>query len=293
MAYYGWYSGDELYHYGIPGQKWGQRRFQNPDGSLTAEGRQRYGRIAERHYRAGRALSNYAKKHSGTRLGSAAAKAAKRQVQIGNSYRNSKSQNSRDKKLQTALKVGAGVTAAALAGYGAYRLAKSDTRAGQKIRNTAINARFLAKEAGASARGLARNASEIAVLVAGLHLVLVVLVSKVDTLLKNLEQAQEVLPLTLHVLAKESMLKHVVLQQKPVFVAAHLLLMLKDSLGTLVKLLVAGLHLVLVVLVSKVDTLLKNLEQAQEVLPLMRVEILVTRQIASHLKLVIWQLALR
>ena len=162
MAYYGWYSGDELYHYGIPGQKWGQRRFQNPDGSLTAEGRQRYGRIAERHYRAGRALSNYAKKHSGTRLGSAAAKAAKRQVQIGNSYRNSKSQNSRDKKLQTALKVGAGVTAAALAGYGAYRLAKSDTRAGQKIRNTAINARFLAKEAGASARGLARNASEIA-----------------------------------------------------------------------------------------------------------------------------------
>lgn len=32
-----------LTHSGIKGQKWGQRRFQNPDGSLTAEGRARYG----------------------------------------------------------------------------------------------------------------------------------------------------------------------------------------------------------------------------------------------------------
>lgn len=34
---------DELYHHGIKGQKWGVRRFQNPDGTLTAEGRKRYG----------------------------------------------------------------------------------------------------------------------------------------------------------------------------------------------------------------------------------------------------------
>ena len=32
----------ELYHHGIKGQKWGIRRFQNPDGTLTAEGRARY-----------------------------------------------------------------------------------------------------------------------------------------------------------------------------------------------------------------------------------------------------------
>lgn len=33
---------DELYHWGIKGQRWGVRRFQNSDGSLTAEGRKRY-----------------------------------------------------------------------------------------------------------------------------------------------------------------------------------------------------------------------------------------------------------
>lgn len=32
-----------LYHHGIKGQKWGVRRYQNPDGSLTGVGRNRYG----------------------------------------------------------------------------------------------------------------------------------------------------------------------------------------------------------------------------------------------------------
>lgn len=33
---------DELRHYGIKGQKWGRRRYQNEDGSLTSAGRERY-----------------------------------------------------------------------------------------------------------------------------------------------------------------------------------------------------------------------------------------------------------
>ena len=32
---------DYISHHGIKGQKWGIRRFQNPDGSLTAAGRER------------------------------------------------------------------------------------------------------------------------------------------------------------------------------------------------------------------------------------------------------------
>lgn len=37
-----------LIHYGIQGQKWGVRRFQNEDGTLTEEGIRRYGRLIDK-----------------------------------------------------------------------------------------------------------------------------------------------------------------------------------------------------------------------------------------------------
>ena len=55
--YYGWYGTsishpsisrtDSLAHYGVRGQKWGVRRYQNEDGTLTEEGMRRYGIVGE------------------------------------------------------------------------------------------------------------------------------------------------------------------------------------------------------------------------------------------------------
>ena len=42
----------ELYHHGIQGMKWGVRRYQNEDGSLTEEGKRRYNTYSEKAERA-------------------------------------------------------------------------------------------------------------------------------------------------------------------------------------------------------------------------------------------------
>ena len=41
MEYYGIHYDSVIEHHGIKGQKWGVRRYQNPDGTLTTEGRKR------------------------------------------------------------------------------------------------------------------------------------------------------------------------------------------------------------------------------------------------------------
>jgi hypothetical protein len=45
-----WESGVYLEHYGVPGMKWGMRRYQNADGSLTAAGQKRYEKTGVKGY---------------------------------------------------------------------------------------------------------------------------------------------------------------------------------------------------------------------------------------------------
>lgn len=41
------YYNDQLWHWGVKGMRWGVRRYQNADGSLTEAGKKRYARDAE------------------------------------------------------------------------------------------------------------------------------------------------------------------------------------------------------------------------------------------------------
>lgn len=62
---------DYLAHHGIPGQKWGIRRYQNEDGTLTAEGRLRYlKQMTNDELIAYSKLSRGSKKHVDNQVGS-------------------------------------------------------------------------------------------------------------------------------------------------------------------------------------------------------------------------------
>lgn len=52
----------DLYHHGVKGMKWGVRRYQNKDGSLTLKGKRRYGETHNRTLKVGTEIQNISRR---------------------------------------------------------------------------------------------------------------------------------------------------------------------------------------------------------------------------------------
>ena len=61
-------NNEEIYHHGVPGMKWGQRLYQNKDGSLTALGRKRAAKLENKYkYVTGRNIKKELKRKEESR----------------------------------------------------------------------------------------------------------------------------------------------------------------------------------------------------------------------------------
>lgn len=121
----------ELYHYGIKGQKWGVRRFQNPDGSYTSEGRIHYGIKGTRTGNSSDVTNSVTNK-----VKDAAQNAAENVADPGGN----KLTPEQKAALKKAAMITAGVAAAGAIGYVAYKNLSGDSiKTGAEKLNLALD----------------------------------------------------------------------------------------------------------------------------------------------------------
>lgn len=137
MSEYYLTKSDELYHYGVKGQQWGRRQYQNTDGSLTELGRQHYGYGPARSLRGTgyRALSKvyglnerFYDRTGNKTMASMNRSAKNDMLKKANAadQEKAKNRNSEEHKarVKKAIKIGAAVAGTALVAYGAYKVSK-------------------------------------------------------------------------------------------------------------------------------------------------------------------------
>jgi hypothetical protein len=105
---------NELKHWGIKGMKWGVRRFQKKDGSLTPAGKKRYDDVHE----------DYLNAHDGKsvkQLSTKELKARNDRLQQEQNYERLTQKTNKGKKVVQTFISTAGTLTAAIAAYGTYK----------------------------------------------------------------------------------------------------------------------------------------------------------------------------
>lgn len=102
---------DTIYHFGIKGMKWGIRRYQNKDGSLTAAGKTRYS-------------EDYKRAHSGKsvkEMSDSELRTVNNRLQMERQYAQMTKKTSNGKKIVQAFISTAGTIAAVGGAYATYK----------------------------------------------------------------------------------------------------------------------------------------------------------------------------